>query len=70
VEEALSLLATHLSVGIAEDEADGSEEVTLSRAIATDNDVCLGGEGLNDDLFLVAVRGVSDEMRARKGGRG
>jgi hypothetical protein len=30
MEKALALLTAHLSVGIAEDEADGSEEVTLA----------------------------------------
>lgn len=64
MEEALPLLATHLGIGIAEDEADGGEEVALSGAIAADDDVGLGGEGLNDDLFFVAARGVSDGMRA------
>jgi hypothetical protein len=30
VQKSLSLLATHLSVGIAQDESDGGEEVTLA----------------------------------------
>ena len=41
MEETLALLATHLCVGIAKDEADGRKEVALSGAIATDDDICL-----------------------------
>ena len=39
VEKSLSLFATHLSVGIAQNKPNGGEEVTLARAITTDNDI-------------------------------
>lgn len=55
VEESLALFAPHLGVGIAEDEANRGEEVTLARTVATDDDVVLGREGLNDRLVLVAA---------------
>lgn len=58
VEEALALLTTHLGVGIAEDEADGGEEVTLAGSVTADDDICLVREGLNDRLLLVAVVGM------------
>ena len=54
MQKTLSLLAAHRSVCIAEDKADGGKEITLSGAITTDNDVGLGGEGLDDSLVLVA----------------
>ena len=54
MKQGLSLFATHLSVGIAQDEADGGEEVALARAIATDDDIAVGREGLDLHLILVA----------------
>ncbi len=44
------LFPSHLCVGIAKDESDGGEEITLSGAIATHNHVVFWGEGLNDSL--------------------
>jgi len=55
VKKSLSLFATHLRVCIAQDESDGGEEVALAGTIATDNDIMLGRERLNDGLVLVAV---------------
>lgn len=55
MEKSLAFLATHLGVGIAENEADGGEEVALARSISADDDIGTGGEGLNDGLVLVAV---------------
>jgi hypothetical protein len=43
-----------MSVGIAQDEANGREEVTLPGTIAADNDVVFGGEWLDDRLIFVA----------------
>lgn len=43
-----------MSVGIAEDEANGREEVTLPGTIAADNDVVFWGEWLDDRLIFVA----------------
>jgi hypothetical protein len=55
VKKRLSLFATHLSICIAEDESDGGKEVTLARTIATNDDICLRGEGFDNRLFLVAT---------------
>lgn len=55
MEKTLALFTAHLRVCIAEDEANRREEVTLSRSITADNDVRLGGKGLNDRLVLVAT---------------
>lgn len=65
VEEGLALLASELGVGIAEDEADRGEEVTLPRPVATDDNVRPGREGLDDGLILVAGRWVSLRSAAR-----
>ena len=54
MQKSLALLPTEMSVGIAEDEADGREEVTLPGTIAADNDVVFGGEWLNNRLIFVA----------------
>lgn len=62
MKKSLSLFATHLCVCIAQDESDGGEEVALSGAIATDYDIVLGRERLNDGLVLVAV-GASCQKR-------
>ena len=55
------LLTSKLCVGVAEDESNRSEEVTLARSIAADNDVMFGREGLDYGLVLVTVR----NLRAR-----
>lgn len=60
VKQSLTLLASHLSVCIAEDETNCGEEVTLARAIATDDNIVFGREGLDDRLVLVAMEEVSD----------
>jgi hypothetical protein len=68
VEKGLPLLAAHVCVGIAEDESNGGEEVTLARTIAPDDDIGPGREGLDDGLILVAARGrlsVQGYLRAR-----
>jgi hypothetical protein len=51
----LPLFSSHLGVGIAEDELYSLEEVTLSRAIAADNDIVLRRERFGNSLILVAV---------------
>jgi hypothetical protein len=56
VQESLSLLAAHLSVGIAQNESDGGEKVTLSGTIATNDNIVFGREGLDNGLVLVAAR--------------
>jgi hypothetical protein len=55
VEEALALLAAHLRVGIAENESNGCEEVTLAGTIASDNYIGFVRKRFNDCLILVAV---------------
>lgn len=55
MQESLPLLPTHMSVGIAEDKANGREEVTLPRPIAAHDDIVLGGERLDDRLVFVTV---------------
>lgn len=63
MKKTLSLLTAHLGIGIAEDEADGCEEVTFTGTIAADNDVGLWRKGLDDGLFLVAAtRGLATEF--------
>lgn len=52
----MTLFASHLSIRIAKDEADGGEEVGLSGSIATDDDVTFRRERLDDCLLLVTVR--------------
>lgn len=54
MEEGLALLAAQVDVGIAKDETDSGEEIALSGAIASDNNIGPWGEGLNDGLVLVA----------------
>ena len=51
----LSLLTTHLRVGIAEDESHRGEEVGLARSISADNDIVLRRERLDIGLLLVAM---------------
>lgn len=63
MQESLPLFACHLGVCIAEDEADCGEEVTLAGAIASNNDIRAGGEGLYDGLILVAARVLARKHR-------
>lgn len=54
MKESLSLFATHLCVRITEHEANRGEEVALPRAIAANDDIVFGREGLDDGLIFVA----------------
>ena len=63
MKERLPLFSSHLRIGITEDELYGFEEITLSRAIAPDNDVMLRREGFGDSLILVAVKLQRQELR-------
>lgn len=56
MKQSLTLLTSHLSICIAQDEADGGEEVGLSGSIATDDDIALWRERLDDCLLLVTMR--------------
>lgn len=64
--ESLPLLAPHLRVGITENEADGSEEIAFSRAIATDNDIELWRERINYSLVLVAAGKVRRDGKGKR----
>lgn len=44
-----------MSVGIAENEANGRKEIALAGTIASDDDIMFRRKGLNDCLVLVAV---------------
>ena len=56
MEQSRPLLTSELCVGVAEDESNCCEEVTLARSIAADNDIMFGREGLDYGLILVTVR--------------
>ena len=56
MKQRLALFPAHLSICIAEDETNSGEEVGLSGTIATDDDIALGREGLDDCLLLVTLR--------------
>lgn len=51
----LSLLATHLCIGIAENKPNCSEKIALAGSIATDNDIQFRREWFHDRLILVAI---------------
>lgn len=51
----LPLFSAKVSVGIAENEANGRKEITLAGTIAADDDIVFRRKGLNDSLILVAV---------------
>jgi hypothetical protein len=59
MDESLSFLSSHLRVCITEDESNGSEEVALPGAIATNNDIELGREWIDDGLVLIAALTVN-----------
>ena len=59
MQERLALFSAHLGVGIAEHEADRSEEVALAGAITPHNNVVSWGKGLDHGLFFVATLAVS-----------
>lgn len=61
MEKALPLFATHLCIRIAQNEANGGEEVTFSGAIATDNHIGLWGKRFDYSLVLVAMGSISNE---------
>ena len=70
MQESLAFLSAEMSVGIAEDEADGGEEIALARSVAADDNVRPRREGLDDGLVLVAVDGSGSVCRGRGGARG
>lgn len=59
MKESLSLFPAKMGVGIAEDETNRREEITLARTIAADDDIVFWREGLDDRLILVATRTFS-----------
>lgn len=62
MQQRLALLAAHVLVVVAEHEAHGGEEVALARAIAPDDDVALGREGLDLGLVLVALEALDGDL--------
>lgn len=58
MEQGLSLFPPHMRVGIAKNEANSREKVTLTRTVAADNDIMFGGERLNHGLILVAIHAI------------
>lgn len=57
MKQRLALFSLERCEGIAEDEADGGEEVGLAASIAAYDYVVFRGEGLGDRLVLVAFEG-------------
>ena len=55
MKKCLPFLPSHLCIGVAEDKTNGRKEVTLSRAISSDDNVVFGGEGLNHGLLAIAT---------------
>lgn len=54
MQEGLTLFSAEVSVGIAQDKANGREEITLAGPIAPNDDIVFGRKWLNDSLVLVA----------------
>lgn len=55
MQKGLSLLSTQVSVGIAENEPNGREEITFTGTIAANDHVVFGRKRLDDRLVLVAA---------------
>lgn len=56
MEKSLALFSAKVGVGIAQDETNGGEEITLARPITADDNIMFRGKGLNDRLVLVASK--------------
>ena len=67
MEQSPAFFATELRVGIAEDESDGGEKVGFAGAIASNDHVVLGREGLDDGLVFVTASDVSSGFRRVSG---
>lgn len=59
MKKTLSLFPTHTGVGIAQNESNRREKVTLAGSIAADDNIGLRGEGFHNGLVLVAAIRVS-----------
>lgn len=55
MKQCLPLLATHVSVRVAQNEPNRGKEVTLAGSIAADDYIVFRGEWLNDGLVLVTA---------------
>ena len=55
MQQSLSFLPSHLSVGVTEYESNSGEEITLARSIATDDHIVFWREWFNDRLFTIAM---------------
>lgn len=62
MKQGLSFLPAKMGIGIAQDEANCSKEVTLAGTIATDDYIVFWGEGLDDRLVLVAFEALYDYL--------
>jgi hypothetical protein len=56
MEKSLPFLASHLCVGIAKNETNSGEKITLAGTVTADDNIVFWRKGLNDRLVLVAVR--------------
>lgn len=54
MKKSLSFLSTEVSIGIAQNESNGGEEVTLAGTITADDDIVFWGEWFDDSLVLIA----------------
>lgn len=63
MKKSLPLFSAHMGVGIAKDKADSGEEVAFPGSIATDDDIVLGREGLDNRLILIAAPKQSINIR-------
>jgi hypothetical protein len=55
VKQSLALFPSHLRVGIAQNEANSGEKVTLAGTIAADNNIVFRGKGFDDRLVFVTI---------------
>ena len=62
MEERLPVFAAELLVCIAQHETDSGEEIGFAGAIATDDDVVFGAEGLDDRLVFVGLEALDDDL--------
>ena len=63
MKQCLSLFSAHLSICITENESYSRKEITLPRAIVTDNDIVLGRERFDHSLLLIASGNVRTMRR-------
>ena len=69
MQKGLSLLSSQMSVGIAENEPNGCEEITFTGTIAANDHIMFGRKRLDHCLILVATgtTGISNKIRIAPG---